>query len=61
MDVVCEEEQLFSILVEEITAPIGVDLQSNKVYDTAVTGYTDRHLMTPVSRTHSLQPVRQSG
>jgi len=46
-DVVCEEEQLFSVLAEEITAPIGIDLQSNKVYDTAVTGYpTDRHFVT---------------
>jgi len=40
MDVVCEEEQYFSVLAEEITVPIGMDLQSNKVYDTAVTGYT---------------------
>jgi len=26
MDVVCEEEQLFSVLAEEITAPISIDL-----------------------------------
>jgi len=26
MDVVCEEEQLFNVLAEEITAPISIDL-----------------------------------